>query len=205
MTSHSQRAARHRPWPGTIAVVLVALAAAGCIGSTGQSPRPSDAPPANASEGPSVQPGPTRAASTTPEASAAEPTATATAAPSSKPPDAFLAGPTGGPVAGELGSFSWDGLVSDSPWIVPPMASPLDPARPLRVRLRGGPAVARWTARWAKVRNGEAGPPRLAGSGAGAPLAIDAPPGPGGWSLQVDVRFDGGERAAWYWRVQVDR
>ena len=37
-----------------------------------------------------------------------------------------------------------------------------------RVRFGGRPPVAAWTARWAKVRNGEAGTPRLAGSGAGA-------------------------------------
>ena len=108
-------------------------------------------------------------------------------------------------MAGELGSFSWDGLVSDSPWIVPATGSPVEPARRLRVRFAGGPPVAAWTARWARVRNGDAGEPRPAGSGVGTPLAIDAPPGRGGWSLQVDVRFDGGGRAAWYWRVRVDR
>jgi hypothetical protein len=152
-----------------------------------------------------VEPFPTHAATGTGTATVAEPTATATATEPSDPPDAFLVGPTRGPVAGELGSFSWDGIVSDSPWIVPRTAFPLDPARRLRVRLSGAPAVAGWTGRWARVRNGEAGPPRLAGTGAGTPLAIDAPPGPGGWSLQVDVRFDGGGRATWYWRVQVDR
>lgn len=203
MTHPPRRAAGRSRWLAGIALVVVALAAAGCLGGTGRSQRPSDLPSAAASGGPSVEPSPTHREGVTPGASSAEPIATETA--SSVPPDAFLGGPTGGPVAGELGSFSWDGLVSDSPWIVPPTASPLDPARHLRVRLSGGPAVASWTARWAKVRNGEAGTPRLAGSGAGAPLAIGAPPGPGGWSLQVDVRFEAGGRAAWYWRVQVDR
>jgi hypothetical protein len=203
VTRPPQRAAGRGRWPAGIALVIVALATAGCLGGMDQTPRPSDAAPAAASEGPSLEPSAAPPEGATPVASSAGPIATATAP--SDPPDALLAGPTGGPVAGELGSFSWDGVVSDSPWIVPPTASPLDPARHLRVRVRGGPAVASWTARWAKVRNDEAGPPRLAGSGTGAPLAIDAPPGPGGWSLQVDIRFDGGGRAAWYWRVQVDR
>lgn len=204
MTNPSRPPALLRRWPAGIALVLVALAASGCLGSIGQSPSPPD-PPATASEGASAIPFPTDAVRATATASAAVPTATAMATEPSDPPDAFLAGPTGGPVAGALGSYSWDGLVSDSPWIVPPMASPLDPARRLRVRLRGGPAVSRWTARWARVRNGEAGTPRLAAMGAGTPLTIDGPPGPGGWSLQVDVRFDGGGRATWYWRVRVDR
>jgi hypothetical protein len=108
-------------------------------------------------------------------------------------------------VAGGLGSFTWDGVTSDAPWIVPRRASPLDAARRLRVRFVGAPAVTGWTARWARVVDGLAGNPRTAGSGgASIPLDIEDPPRPGDWSLQVDVRFDGGGRATWYWRLQVD-
>lgn len=203
MTTPAERAAGRRPWEAALAVVLVALAAAGCLGSIGPSPGTGSVGPAVLS---SDEPSP----EATPVESRGAP-ATATAGPtevpseSSGPPDAALVGPADGPVAGDLGTFSWDGLVSDSPWIVPSRAAVLSTGRHLRVRFDGGPPVGAWIARWARIRDGVAGDPSTAGSGDGKPLAIGAPPGPGDWSLQVEARFGGGERAVWYWRVKVER
>jgi hypothetical protein len=62
-------------------------------------------------------------------------------------------------------------------------------------------AVDGWTARWARVVDGGAGDPSAFADGGAGRIVLDGPPGPGSWSLQVDVRFAGGGRAAWYWRV----
>lgn len=204
MTVRVQHDGGPRPQYALLAVAFTALATAGCLGSLGPSPGTGSVAPSEiATDAPSTAPSP----SVEPTGSTATPSGepVETARESSSPPGAALVGPAGGPIVGDLGTFSWDGLVSDAPWIVQPTGATLDPARHLRVRFDGGPPVAGWTARWARVRDGVADNPRKAGSGDGKPLAIEAPPGPGSWSLQVEARFDGGGRAVWYWRVKVDR
>jgi len=130
-------------------------------------------------------------------ASAPSPTADA-------PPDAFLANPRGSPVRGDLGTYTWGGLVSDAPWIVQRSAAPMPASTRPTVTFAGGAVPVSWIARWARVRGGEPGRPRAAGRGDGsAPLVVDAPPGPGSWSLRVEARFGEGARATWYWRVRV--
>ena len=83
------------------------------------------------------------------------------------PPAATLDGVDGGPVAGDLGSFSWDGLVSDSPWIVERVGHRADPGTRLRVAFDGLARPGAWTARWAPIRRRQAGTPRAGGIGPG--------------------------------------
>jgi hypothetical protein len=119
------------------------------------------------------------------------------------PQPAWLVGPAGGDVPGDLGSFSWDGLVSDSPWIVQPTGDALAAGTHPHVRLDGGRAHVAWTARWARIEHGVTGRPIGAGRGGDEPIVVDPPPGPGSWSLRLDAIFGEGRRATWYWRVRV--
>ena len=155
-------------------------------------------------------PGPTDAPTATrsPDAAvstAGDPTASpATSGPdSTEPPRAVLVGGADGLETGDLGTFSWDGLVSDSPWIVQRTGSAVTPGSRLRVRFDPRLTPRAWIARWAPIRHGEAGLPRDAGSGDGGRVAVDAPMQAGPWSLQLDATFAHGMRAVWYWRLGV--
>jgi hypothetical protein len=119
------------------------------------------------------------------------------------PPVALLDDGAAGSVQGELGTFLWDGLGSDSPWIVPRAVTPVEPGAPLAVTLDPGLAFLGWTARWAPVAAGSAGDPAAAATGPGAPIEMAAPMPPGAWGLQVEITFAEGRRAAWYWSVSV--
>ena len=138
-------------------------------------------------------------------AGAPEPTGGTTPRPTEVPgpPVASLHGGIAGSVPGELGTFLWDGLGSDSPWIVPPVAVPVAPGAPLAVTLDPGLAPLRWTARWAPVRKGLVGDPSAVSTGAGTLIEVAAPMPPGTWGLQVEITFAEGRRAAWYWSVSV--
>ncbi len=193
---------RHAPhyvaWLTTLVFVM-----AGCAGPaatpapTGQrashAASPTDAPTARSSPGATTSP-------------AGDPTASpADSQPpdSPEPPRAILVGGADGPETGDLGTFSWDGLVSDSPWIVPPTGSPVTPGTRLRVRFDPRLQPRAWIARWAPIRHGEAGTTRNAGSGDGGRVAVEAPMEAGPWSLQLDAMFADGRRAVWYWRLGV--
>jgi hypothetical protein len=123
--------------------------------------------------------------------------------PGSVPPAAELQVPGRPPAAGDLGTYSWDGLVSDAPWIVGRMPTTLGSGGSLEVMFSPALAHASWRARWAPVSGGQAGVPHDAGSGTTGVLRIERPPGPGSWSLQVSAGFGPGRSATWYWRVEV--
>ena len=176
---------------------------AGCAGTAG-SPAPTgpvasdavaatDAAPATPSPGaatsPAQEPSSTPADSTPPDSAA--------------PPRAILVGGVDGPEAGDLGTFSWDGLVSDSPWIVQRTGTAVTPGARLRVRFDPRLVPLAWSARWAPIRHGETGTPRDAGSGDGGRVSVEAPMEAGPWSLQLDATFGDGRRAVWYWRLGV--
>ena len=195
-------------------LVVLVFVLAGCAAVTGSPP--ASFPPATGSASATAPAGSASApaqSSSEPASSAVSstPSATASSTPSTEPaatdgpapPDAVLLGTGSGPAMGALGTFSWDGLVSDSPWIVPRRGVDAAPGTPLRVRFASGPAQVDWTARWARIRGGEARTPRAAGSGDGGRIRVDAPVEAGDWSLQLEARFPGGGRAAWYWRVVV--
>jgi hypothetical protein len=106
-------------------------------------------------------------------------------------------------VAGELGTFFWGGLGSDSPWIVPSTALHARGGTPLLVALSPALVPERWTVSWTPVRDGTAG--RIADrmEGAWNPITFRAPVQAGPWGAQVELHFPSGERTAFYWRVDV--
>ena len=125
---------------------------------------------------------------------------------SSGPPVASIAG--GGadaPVPGELGSFSWDGLTSDAPWLVPPAGIAAGPGAPLVMTLAPSFEQEAWSARWARIGADGADTEGTldGGTGTTGQIAMTAPVAPGPWSLQVIASFADGGNAAWYWRITV--
>jgi hypothetical protein len=119
------------------------------------------------------------------------------------PPVAVLSGGREGPVTGDLGTFFWDGLGSDSPWIVSSQAMTVAPGGALAVTLNGAIAPERWTAAWAPVHGTTAADPTTTSEGTGGDVSLAAPVRPGTWSLLVEFHFPAGERAAFYWSVDV--
>jgi hypothetical protein len=180
---------------GRLAAILVgaAMVAGGCAGSTA-----TVAPLPSASVTPSVPAGSAAAEAT----ATARPEPTGRSSPSgTEPPAATLSAEGGEPVTGQLGSFTWRGGGSDSPWL-PGSAIRVGAGEPLTVVLAGDVGVAEWTAR--RVPAGTTEGSGAVGLGSGpAPIAFAAP-GAGSWSVQVTVRFadDLGD-AAWYWAIEV--
>ncbi len=175
-----------------LAILSVALLVSACdaqrpIGSPGGSTSPTG----SIATGPTVGPTVTAGAQAT----------TGTSQTPVEPPPASLAAEGGDPVAGQLGSFTWGGGGSDSPWL-PGTPVSVGAAEPLTIALGGGVAVAEWSAR--RVPAGTTnGTGAVALGGGGAPVAFAAP-GPGTWSVQVIVRFAGDlGSAAYYWQLAV--
>ena len=151
-------------------------------------------------------PGSTPLAAITPvPAASPAPPATTTPAPAEidGPPAAALAPIGADAVAGQLGSFLWQGTGSDAPWLVPPAAQAVHDPGPYLVTFAPSLRVDSWTARWAPIVDGRAGD--VAGFGEGGPGAVvlEGPDRPGTWSLQVDTRFAGGNQGAYYWRLET--
>ncbi len=183
--------------PGTLAIVVVAWLAAGCAvtGETG---------PASGSADPSVSP---EVATSVPDSAdpTAKPAATATAdasAPAGQPPPATLAAEGGDAVVGQLGSYTWLGGGSDSPWL-PGAPISVGAAEPLTVAIGGGVAVTDWSVRRASAGATDGSGAVSLGAGGGPPVTFVAP-APGNWSAQVVVRFgnDLGS-ATYYWQLTV--
>lgn len=118
------------------------------------------------------------------------------------PPDAALAAEGGDPVVGQLGSYTWRGAGSDSPWL-PGSPIAVGAGEPLEVRLAGQPLVGDWRAR---VTPGDAAPGRPIrplGHGSGA-IGFAAPGEPGLWSVAVELTFvDGSGSATYFWALEV--
>jgi hypothetical protein len=127
------------------------------------------------------------------------PDGTPTAAPpTAAPPAAALAGLDSGDAPGDLGSFTWDGFASESPWIVGPVSGTARPGASLGVVLAPGPALSRWRALWARVT----------GTGTGTPIdgggtSSDEGSGGAGRTLVVRAPDDPGRSATWYWRIEL--
>lgn len=181
-----------------IAILLLIVLTTGC---TAAAPDGSPAGPV-ASASARATPGsvdPTLAASPPPGTAptpAASPSLT-----SVEPPPAVLAAEGGDAVAGQLGSFTWNGGGSDSPWLP---GTPVDvgAGEPLTVTVADGVVVSDWSAR--RVPAGTAnGSGAVALGGGPAPVTFRAP-GPGSWSVQILVRFaDGLGSASYYWQLTV--
>lgn len=171
------------------AIVAIAVACIGCggAGHTGSTP----APP------------PTATAALTPEPRSAAPTSTpmASASISSEPPAATLRAEGGDPMTGQLGSYTWAGSGSDSPWL-PGAPMTVGAREPLTVVLGGGVALVEWSAR--RVPAGVTSGNGALAMGSGGPPATFVAPGPGRWSVQVAIRFAGDlGSATYYWDLTI--
>jgi len=140
-------------------------------------------------------------ATVTPLASVTPGAPTPPAASSTEPPPASLAAEGGDQVVGQLGSYTWGGGGSDSPWL-PGTTMAVGTGERLTVILAGGLVPADWSAR--RVPAGTAdGSGAVRIGGGPAPVTFVAT-GPGSWSVQVLVRFaDGLGSAAYYWQLTV--
>lgn len=107
-----------------------------------------------------------------------------------------------GTVTGMESSFTWDGLVSDAPWIA---GAPTRAARGERLGVAFEPGLVpvAWRAHWAPLVAGQPGTPREGGSGSGEPVAFEAPPLAGSWSLRITADFGPDRSASWTWQVDV--
>lgn len=173
------------------AVVLIAA----CTPGSAATATPAASPTAQAPT--AVPQGPTPSAPAT-----ADPTTAATEV-LAAPPLATLSGGGIGAQPGELGSVIWNGLTSDTPWVVPPSGPAVNAGTPLAV-VTGGVAPDRWAASWAPVSGNQAGQPRSGGSGqGGGPIRLTAPATTGTWGLRIEAWFGPYNAATWYWRVEV--
>ena len=108
-----------------------------------------------------------------------------------------------GPVPGELGTFFWRGRGSDSPWIVPSTTVTAKPGATLLLALSPALPPERWSVSWSPIRNGTAGRIADGVEGAWNPIRFESPVLGGPWGALVELHFPSGERAAFYWRVDV--
>jgi hypothetical protein len=188
MSSHAAAVVR------SACLALLLAAAAACGASSGT-------PPPTVGDQPVAATAPTRDATQPPSAT---PRSTPTPRTASEPPAAMLDGLRGEPPDGDLGTFSWDGLVSDAPWITGGSGGTTTPGTGLAVTFDPETEPpADWRARWAKVTQSGPGTPMDGGTGAGAAIELVAPDRAGSWSLQLTASFGAGRSATWYWQVDV--
>ncbi len=175
-------------------IATFAVSLAGCSLAPGASPDASQV---------SVTPVVATPATTTLAASdkAATPAASAPPVPIvGEPPIATLIVEGGDPVAGQLGTYTWDGGGSDSPWLPgAPIAAATGEV--LRMTLSPDISVADWSAVIAPAANGDERGALNVGAGPG-PIQIVAP-APGAWTLAVTVRAEDRDSATWFWRLDV--
>lgn len=208
MTSHPNPA---RAGAGPRTALAAGLSAAALVSAcvAGGLPAATSDPAGVGSTAPAVTPATTPAASaepvsvTSPAPGPTEATGGPGPALAGSPPTAVLEPPVGDGVPGALGGYTWAGAGSDAPWLVPPADHAVRASGPYRVTFDPALVPEAWTARWAPLDGGQAGDPAGFAQGGGLPIAIEGPARPGSWSLQVDARFAGGGRAAWYWRLDA--
>lgn len=190
-----RRTRRESVRPAIPAMVAVALVAIACS-TGGPSAPPANGSPAAASGAASPAPTASVAVTASPVTGAA-----ATARPPSQPPNASLGVDGGDAVTGQLGSFTWNGGGSDSPWL-PGAPIAVGQGERFGVALDRAVAVTGWSAR--RVVGGTADGSGAVGLGDGTgPVSFPAPPA-GTWSVQVVVRFAGDlGSATYYWLVAV--
>jgi hypothetical protein len=117
------------------------------------------------------------------------------------PPIARLAVEGGDPVDGQLGTYTWGGGGSDSPWL-PGAPIEAGAGEPMEVTFEPVVGISAWRGRIVPgAAGGPAGATVLAeGSG---PVRFGAPPA-GAWTLEVQVTFAAGMGTASYaWALTV--
>ena len=123
--------------------------------------------------------------------------------PDAQPPEAILSGLIEGDVAGDLGTFSWDGFVSDAPWLTGPAGGSTTSVRDLAVSFRPAPGDVTWHVEWVRLTGGRPGNTVMSTAPASGPIRFDAPAATGDWSVGLFARFGVGRDAAWFWHVEV--
>jgi hypothetical protein len=104
-------------------------------------------------------------------------------------------------VTGQLGSFTWDGGGSDSPWL-PGAPVTVGAGERIAVTFATDPGIASWAARRASAGTVDGAGATGLGQGAG-PVTVAAPPA-GTWSVQLTIQYANGRgSAAYYWRITV--
>jgi len=159
----------------------------------------STASPPGAAATPTATAGASLAVASAPSPTARPPVIAATAV---EPPAASLRAEGGDPVVGQLGSYTWAGGGSDSPWL---QGSPIriGAGEPLLVTVVGDPAVGAWAARRVAAGTTDGRDAAALGPGSASPIRFVAP-GAGRWSIQVTIQFaDGSDTAAYYWLLDV--
>ena len=103
-------------------------------------------------------------------------------------------------MTGQLGTYSWAGGGSSSPWLP---GAPIAVAAGERMTVMVLPVVVitDWTARLAPAADAGGAQAVVIGSGTGVPI-MDVP-GPGEWTLAVTVRFGEFGSATYAWRLDV--
>ncbi len=113
----------------------------------------------------------------------------------------MLAVEGGDQVAGQLGSYTWNGNGSDSPWL-PGTPITVGVGERLTASLDPDVGVAMWSAR--RVAAGTSDGAGAVGLGEGAAPVSFTAPAPGHWSVQVMIGFAGElGSATYYWDVTV--
>lgn len=186
-----------------VAIALTAAAAACTSSGAGAVASASAAPAAASTTSASAA---ATAAATSPEVSptAGGPSpssgASATGLPA-EPPAATLAVAGGSTIAGALGSYTWRATGSDAPWLVGRSAAQVAGEAQLSATF-GSTVPESWTAAWARVADGVAGPPAETVSGQDG-VALSAPSRAGDWSLRVTVVFGPAANATYFWHLVV--
>ena len=190
----------HRTPATRVGVRILLLASIGLVAAAcGSGPATASGSPATTATS-SVTPSIPATSTGSPAISAVPATPSPSTLPAT-PPAATLAVEGGDPVAGQLGSYTWDGGGSDSPWL-PGTAITVGSGERLTGAIDPDVAVAAWSAR--RVPAGTADGAGAVGLGDGAaPIAFDAPAA-GHWSIQLTVGYaDELGSAVYYWDVTV--
>jgi hypothetical protein len=120
------------------------------------------------------------------------------------PPRAMLLSPGNPPIEGAVGTYSWDGFASDSPWLAGAGPIRIAPDILASIRFPADAHVGTWEVRYAPVSDGLGDPARAVNQSALSGPEIDFPAPPeGSWSVQVLVEFVGRGRVTYYWRFEV--
>lgn len=179
-----------------LVAVVVVVCLTGC-GGTASSPAGSEGPSVPATAAPATAAPPTAAPTVAPTMTPEPP------APSlGEPPAASLAVEGGDPVMGALGSFTWGGGGSDSPWL-PGAPIGVGSGEQVTVSLAGDVPVMAWAAKRIPAGATDGAGAVALGDGQTGPITLTAP-GPGRWSVQVEVTFgDDLGSAAYYWEISA--
>lgn len=174
--------------------LLLGTAAGGCSTTAPHAGSPLPQPVATASTAATAVPSPSQSESNVP--SAANETMPA------DPPVAALAAEGGDSTDGQLGTYAWGDGGSDSPWLRGARIA-VGSGEPIIVTLRPATNVTSWSARSVpSTADGPAGAAVL-GEGTGQPRFTA--PGPGTWTVEVQVVFaDGLGSASYFWKLAVD-